>query len=217
MDKSYLSLLGKDIPLIYGQHLSDKELRLVAESNKELANVVEVWGRKAEKDFGYPYDMFKIYGDIYNSQIDHYLAIKNMIPTEDSLKLLNKLATQWSVQEGDWELIYDPLIDDYNMTKEQADEFMDQVEDTADEKFINTDSLQIINKFGYDNYRIGIDHKKFSYKTIVKSKRDINYQDVLSAVNQVVPDFVDYFSITDYQYGGFNKNGLVIIKVDINF
>lgn len=47
MDKSYLSLLPKDLEQIYSQHLSTNELQQIAESDPALANIVDLWGRKA--------------------------------------------------------------------------------------------------------------------------------------------------------------------------
>lgn len=154
---------------------------------------------------------------MYPSQIQHYLAIKDLIPTNESLTLLNKIQTQWSASKGGWDLIYDPLIDNYSMTKEQANEFMDNIEDTADNTFINFNHLQLVNKFGYNNYSINIENKQFSYKTIITNTNAITYQDILDGIVNVIPDFIKYFTINKLEFGGFNKNGLPIIKTDIDF
>lgn len=219
MDKSYLTLLPKDLQYIYTQHLSDRQLEDISESNPELANIIELWGKKAEKDFGYPYEMFRIYGYKYESQIEHYLDIKKKIPTKESLQLLNKIQSQWNIREEDWDLIYDPLIDDYGMTKKEADMFMDDIQVIASGPFIRSNSIQLINEFQYSNYKIGVKEKKFKYKTIIRAdnENNITYRDIIENVRQVIPEFVKYLTIRNHKYKSFNKDGIPIILVDIDF
>lgn len=215
---SYLSLLPKDLQYEPTQYLSGKKLLKISQSDEKLKDIYKLWALKAEKDFGYPSEMYLIHDRDFETQIQHYNSIKRMIPSKENLDILNKMCTQYDFKTNKWRFDSYMLEVKFKISTKEADEFIDQLENEEFlyDGFINSNFIQLTNTIDFYNNSLNIKSKIVKLDTLIRGKKNsnVNFNDIITNTRNVISDFmVDFWGIDSYKYRGFNSNGFPVLEI----
>jgi hypothetical protein len=192
------------------------------------------WSQKAYHDFGFPIEAFPFAGDPDLSAADRYRYISGYRPPQDHFLLLNQMAPQWNQYTETWDrqlnLDYpmEPtLYPDTNlhslppMTEEQANEFLDSLDDLSGDPFIRSNHLYL--NLDYNMYRHvkgfkGTVHLRVPRQTLIRGdgNDDITYEEILKNTRNLFPS-IDFGGIEQYTWDGFSPDGIPQLKVTIDF
>lgn len=191
------------------------------------------WARKAQHDFGFPIAAFPFAGEFDVPARDRYLSVKNYLPSKENLLLLNQMAPQWNQYKNKWQLVLDypmepTLYHDKNlqslppMTQDEANDFLDGLEDQETDEFIKSMHLYLTLDYSITRpwdrvfkQRVNLEAPR---RTLIRGDNDENvtYGDILNNTRNLFPD-ITWGVINQYIWNGFSPDGIPQLKVKIGF
>lgn len=187
------------------------------------------WAKKAHVDFGFPTEAFPFTGERFMKPHLRYAYVKNMVPSEANMKLLNEMAPHWHLS-GKFQchdLVIRDMIKEGKLKEEEVEDYLTSLEDQTLDSFFKFDAIYITHTYtmrGTASYHeIGTKkstfESKFTKTTLFRaageSDEDVTFHDILSATRMIAP--TDYGGVDKFEYIGFSADGVPTLKADIHW
>ena len=105
------------------------------------------------------------------------------------------------------------------MTEDEANEFLNQIDDTADENFISYNLVHVTTTYEIHRYLGGQRvENTLTKSTIVRGEDNnpVSYRDILTALRSLIQPNMDVSGVHDFRYIGFSSDGAPTIQGDIH-
>lgn len=187
------------------------------------------WAKKANIDFGFPEEAFPFTGKRFMEPKLRYEYVKNMVPSDESLKLLNEMAPHYHLS-GVWrchDTVIEKRIEEEKLKDEEVEEYLNSLENKSFEPFFDFYEIYITHTYelsgnpSYDEIRNkrGPFEAKFTKTTLFRASEKrgevVAFDDILNATRMISP--TDYAGIDKFKYIGFSADGVPTLKAKINW